>query len=128
MNLHRARVHRNHGRPRPNGFTGRAQNLPPPFTPRRERASGKALAFTGCVDTHSAAISIANLVAQSKLVADAAVMPILAGLTTNTVVKIIVSFSLGGRQFGWRLFPGLLIFALAPWAAVLAKRLPLFEP
>src|SRR6059036_2626965 len=30
LNLHRARVHRNHGRPRPNGFTGRAQNLPPP--------------------------------------------------------------------------------------------------
>jgi len=26
LNLHRARVHRNHGRPRPNGFTGRAQN------------------------------------------------------------------------------------------------------
>src|SRR6266849_5911231 len=45
LNLHRARVHRNHGRPRPNGFTGRAQNFAPPFTPRRERASGKALAL-----------------------------------------------------------------------------------
>src|SRR2546427_11636087 len=45
LNLHRARVHRNHGRPRPNGFTGRAQNSPPPFTPQRERASGKALTF-----------------------------------------------------------------------------------
>jgi uncharacterized membrane protein (DUF4010 family) len=97
---------------------------------QRYGATGLLLgtAFTGCVDAHSAAISIANLVAQSKLVADAAVMPILAGLTANTVVKIIVSFSLGGRQFGWRLFPGLLIFALAPWAAVLAKRLPLFAP
>src|SRR5258708_12416389 len=47
LNLHRARVHRNHGRPRPNGFTGRAQSSPPPFTPYRERASGKALAFIG---------------------------------------------------------------------------------
>jgi len=29
------------------GFTGRAQSSPPPFTPCRERASGKALAFLG---------------------------------------------------------------------------------
>jgi len=35
----------NHGRPRPNGFTGRAQNASHPFTPRRKRASGKALTF-----------------------------------------------------------------------------------
>jgi len=26
-----------------NGFTGRAQNSPPTFTPQRQRASGKAL-------------------------------------------------------------------------------------
>ena len=37
-------------RTRLNGFTGRAQNFAPPFTPRRERASGKALAFTRHVD------------------------------------------------------------------------------
>ncbi len=35
LNLHKARVRRNHGRPRPNGFTGRAQNSPPAFTPQR---------------------------------------------------------------------------------------------
>src|SRR5258708_34933770 len=45
LNLHKARVRRNHGRPPPNGFTGRAQNSPPPFTPHRERASVKALAL-----------------------------------------------------------------------------------
>ena len=33
LNLHSARVHRNHGRPRPNGFTGHAENFPPPLTP-----------------------------------------------------------------------------------------------
>src|SRR5215472_14341000 len=43
LNLHRARVHRTHGRPRPNGFTGRAQNSGLSFTAERERASGKAL-------------------------------------------------------------------------------------
>jgi hypothetical protein len=45
LNLHKARVRRNHGRPPPNDFTGRAQNSAPPFTPHRERASGKALTF-----------------------------------------------------------------------------------
>jgi hypothetical protein len=30
----------------PSGFTGRALNSPPPFTPYRERASGKALSLT----------------------------------------------------------------------------------
>jgi hypothetical protein len=43
LNLHKVRVHRNHGRPRPNGFTGRAPNSGNPFTPQPERASGKAL-------------------------------------------------------------------------------------
>jgi hypothetical protein len=32
LNFHRARVHRNRQRPRANGFIGRAQNSPPPFT------------------------------------------------------------------------------------------------
>src|SRR6266581_5035435 len=47
LNFHRARVRRTHGRPRPNGFTGRARNYLPTFTPRRERASGKALTLSG---------------------------------------------------------------------------------
>jgi len=46
LNLHKARVRRNHERPRPNGFAGRARSSSPPLTPQRERASGKALAFT----------------------------------------------------------------------------------
>jgi hypothetical protein len=46
LNLHSTRVHRNHARPRPNDFTGRAQNSSSPFTPQRERASGKVLTLT----------------------------------------------------------------------------------
>jgi hypothetical protein len=45
LNFHNARVRRNHGRPPPNGFTGRARSFSPTFTPQRERASGKALAY-----------------------------------------------------------------------------------
>src|SRR2546429_3385370 len=46
LNFHKARVHRNRQRPRANGFTGRAQNSPPAFTPQGQRASDKALTLT----------------------------------------------------------------------------------
>ena len=85
-------------------------------------------ALAGVADTHSAAVSVANLAAQSKISPDSAVIPIMAGLTSNTLVKIAVSFSLGSPKFGWRLLPGLLAFAAAPWLVVWAIPLPLFQP
>jgi hypothetical protein len=45
LNLHRARVRRNHGRPRPNGCIGRAPSALPVSASRRERASDTALAL-----------------------------------------------------------------------------------
>ena len=45
LNLHEARVSRNHGRPPPRLYRTRTELLAPPFTPRRERASGKSLAL-----------------------------------------------------------------------------------
>jgi hypothetical protein len=47
LNLHRARVHRNHGRPRPHGFTGRARDCSNSFASQPERASGEALMLIG---------------------------------------------------------------------------------
>jgi hypothetical protein len=47
LNLQRAHVRRTHGRPRPNGFTGGAQNSSHPSASQPKRASGKALTFTG---------------------------------------------------------------------------------
>jgi hypothetical protein len=44
LNLHNTRVRRKLGG-HLQGFTGRAQNSPLPFTPHQERASGKALTF-----------------------------------------------------------------------------------
>src|SRR5207342_679002 len=44
-----------------------------------------AAAFAGLVDTHSAAISVASLVASGKMSAANAVFPILAGLSPNTM-------------------------------------------
>ena len=78
-----------------------------------------AAAAAGFVDTHSAAIAIASLVASGKMSAVEAVFPILAGLSTNTISKIIFAWSGGGRSFALRLIPGLILVAGAAWAGAL---------
>ena len=78
-----------------------------------------AAAAAGFVDTHSAAIAIASLVASGKMSAVDAVFPILAGLSTNTISKIIFAWSGGGRSFALRLIPGLILVAGAAWAGAL---------
>ena len=78
-----------------------------------------AAAAAGFVDTHSAAIAIASLVASGKMTAADAVFPILAALSTNTISKIIFAWSGGGRSFALRLIPGLILVAGAAWAGAL---------
>ena len=74
-----------------------------------------AAALAGFVDTHSAAISVASLVASGKMSAADAVFPILAGLSTNTISKIFLAGVSGGRSFSLRVIPGLIVVALAAW-------------
>ena len=81
-------------------------------------------ALAGLVDTHSAAISVATLVASGKMSASDAVFPILTGLSTNTISKAILAAAAGGRSFSVRVVPGLIIVALAAWAGALSIRLP----
>jgi uncharacterized membrane protein (DUF4010 family) len=78
-----------------------------------------AAAFAGFVDTHSAAISVASLVASGKMSAADAVFPILAGLSTNTMSKIFLASTSGARSFAFRVIPGLIVVALAAWAGAL---------
>ena len=78
-----------------------------------------AAAAAGFVDTHSAAISIASLVASGKMSASDAVIPILAGLSTNTISKIIFALASGGHSFSLRVIPGLILATLAAWAGAL---------
>ena len=78
-----------------------------------------AAALAGFVDTHSAAISVASLVASGKMRAADAVFPILAGLSTNTISKMFLASFSGGRSFALRVIPGLILVALAAWAGAL---------
>ena len=78
-----------------------------------------AAALAGFVDTHSAAISVASLVASEKMSAADAVIPILAGLSTNTISKMFLAGVSGGRAFALRVIPGLIVVALAAWIGML---------
>jgi uncharacterized membrane protein (DUF4010 family) len=75
-----------------------------------------AAAIAGFVDTHSAAISVASLVASGEINPSDAIFPILAGLSTNTISKIVLAASSGGISFALRVIPGLVIVAVAAWA------------
>jgi uncharacterized membrane protein (DUF4010 family) len=78
-----------------------------------------AAALAGFVDTHSAAISVASLVASGKLTAANAVLPILAALSTNTISKLVLAATSGGRGFAVRVIPGLILVVLAAWGGAL---------
>ena len=78
-----------------------------------------AAALAGFVDTHSAAISVASLVASEKMSAADAVFPILAGLSTNTISKMFLAGISGKRAFALRVIPGLIVVALAAWIGML---------
>lgn len=76
-----------------------------------------AAAVAGFADTHSAAVSVASLVAAGKFAARDAVIPILAALTTNTISKTAVAISTGRRRFAMQVIPGLVIVIAAAWVA-----------
>jgi uncharacterized membrane protein (DUF4010 family) len=78
-----------------------------------------AAAAAGFVDTHSAAIAVASMVASGKMVPPDATFPILAGLSTNTISKIIFAWSSGRPFFTLRLIPGLILVVAAAWVGAL---------
>jgi uncharacterized membrane protein (DUF4010 family) len=78
-----------------------------------------AAAAAGFVDTHSAAIAVASMVASGKMAPSDATFPILAGLSTNTISKIIFAWSSGRPSFTSRLIPGLILVVAAAWVGAL---------
>lgn len=77
-----------------------------------------AAAATGLVDAHATAASVASLVAAGKLPLDAALWPILTGLSTNTLMKAVVAFHAGGAAYAARIVPGLVLMIAAVWLGV----------
>ncbi len=84
-----------------------------------ERGLLLACAVAGFADAHSAAIAAASLVAAGRVAAPEAVLPILAGLTTNTVTKVVLAVSSRDRAYALEVIPGLVAVIGAAWAALL---------
>jgi uncharacterized membrane protein (DUF4010 family) len=76
-------------------------------------------AVAGVVDTHSAAISVASLVASGKLAAQAALIPILVALTSNALAKIAMAIGAGSAGFATRVAPGIVLSMAAAWAVAI---------
>jgi uncharacterized membrane protein (DUF4010 family) len=84
-----------------------------------------AAAVAGFADAHAPAVSVASLVSSGRLSPQESILPILAGLTTNTITKAFVAVSSGGRRFGLQIIPGLILVILAAWLGAIW---PLMRP
>jgi uncharacterized membrane protein (DUF4010 family) len=81
-----------------------------------ERGLLLASAVSGFSDAHATAISAATLAHSERVSTGYAGLAVLIALTTNTLSKAIVAFSLGTRQFAFELLPGLLLMIVSAWA------------
>jgi uncharacterized membrane protein (DUF4010 family) len=72
-------------------------------------------AVAGFADAHATAASAASLMAAGKIQASQAIVPILLGLSTNTVTKAIVAFNAGGVAYASKIVPGLVLMVSAIW-------------
>ena len=75
-----------------------------------------AAAISGFADAHAAAVSMSSQVAAGKMVARDACIPILVGLTTNSLTKIVLAVASGSHAFARRVVPGLIVVLAAAWA------------
>ncbi len=78
-----------------------------------------AAAVAGFADAHAAAVAVASMVATGRVAPAAAVLPILVGLTTNTLTKMTLAILSRDRAYALEVIPGLIAVLAAAWAALL---------
>jgi uncharacterized membrane protein (DUF4010 family) len=72
-------------------------------------------AAAGFADTHAPAVSVGELSASGKLDTAAAHFAVLLAFSTNTLTKILLTFTAGGWDYARRLLPGLLLMIGGAW-------------
>ena len=82
-----------------------------------ERGLVLAAGVAGFADAHAAAIGAASVAAAGHIPPDAAVIPILAALSTNTITKATLAVLSRDRAFALEVLPGLLLVIGAAWTA-----------
>ncbi|WP_293660236.1 DUF4010 domain-containing protein [Rhodoferax sp. OV413] len=81
-----------------------------------ERGVALAAMVAGLADAHATAASTASLIAAGEIKAQQAVLPILLGLSANTLTKAVVAYQAGGVAYLCRMAPGLALMMVAVWA------------
>jgi uncharacterized membrane protein (DUF4010 family) len=76
-----------------------------------------AAAIAAFADAHAAAASIASVHAAERLASDAAIVAVLACLSTNTVTKTVLAFTSGPRSYALPVLGGLALVIAATWGA-----------
>jgi len=76
-----------------------------------------AAALAGFADVHATTVSVASLVASTRIGVNDAMVPILAGFTTNTLMKVVLAIASGSRRFAFQVIPGLILVLLTLWLA-----------
>lgn len=76
---------------------------------------------SGFADAHATAASGASLAAAGKITVEQAILPILLGLTSNTITKAVVAYNAGGRRYAMQIIPGLVFMLAAVWAGTLVS-------
>lgn len=76
-----------------------------------------AAALGGFADAHAAAVTVAGLAAAGTITPQEAVLPILLGLSTNTLSKMVFAVTAGNGRYALAVAPGLVLILAAAWAA-----------
>jgi uncharacterized membrane protein (DUF4010 family) len=74
-----------------------------------------AASVGGLADAHAPVVAVASLVASGRIEASAAVVPVLAALTSNTVTKFVTAYLSGGSGYAWLVGSGLTVVLAAAW-------------
>jgi uncharacterized membrane protein (DUF4010 family) len=84
-----------------------------------ERGATLAAAIGGLADAHAAAISMSSLVAAGRLTPSAAVVPILVGVTANSITKMAVAIDPSKPTFSVQVGVGIVLVLAGLWAGAL---------
>lgn len=78
-------------------------------------------AVSGLVDAHAIVPTVASLLTQAKLQPDAALMPLLIALSTNTLTKSLIAFQSGGWAYARQVSGGVWLTTAAVWLGYIAE-------
>ncbi len=76
-------------------------------------------ALAGLSDAHAAGATVATLVQQGQMDVAAGIIPVMLGLTTNTLLRAVLATTTGSKIYAQELIPGLALGLGAAWAGTL---------